>query len=167
MSQVLRFLRILALGMWIGAIVYFAAVVTLGAFSVLPNRDEAGLLVGYTLGGLHLMGLIAAAVFVAASVAMTKSLKAFVEPAVIGVILMAVLTIASQGYVMPKMAVLRTQMVSVEATPGNDPRRVAFDKLHSASVDLEGGVLLLGLAALFLATREKKAVGGERQTPLP
>ncbi|MGA8873647.1 MAG: DUF4149 domain-containing protein [Candidatus Acidiferrales bacterium] len=156
MNQILRFLRVLALGAWIGAIIYFAAVVTQGAFSVLPSQDEAGLLVGFTLGGLHLMGLIAAAIFIAASVAMTKSLKAFVGPAVIGVILMAVLTIASQGYVIPRMNVLRTQMVSIQATPGNDPRRAAFDRLHSASVDLEGAVLLIGLAALFLSTRGKK-----------
>jgi len=156
MSQILRFARVFALGAWIGAIIYFAAVVTQGAFAVLPNRDTAGLLVGYTLGGLHLMGLIAAVVFVAASVAIEKSLRAFIEPAVIGVILMAVLTIASQGYVMPKMAMLRTQMVSVEATPGNDPRRIEFDRLHGMSVDLEVGVLLIGLASLFLATREKQ-----------
>ena len=154
--QILRFVRVFALGAWIGAIIYFAAVVTQGAFAVLPNRDTAGLLVGYTLGGLHLMGLIAAVVFVAASVAIEKSLRAFIEPAVIGVILMAVLTIASQGYVMPKMAMLRTQMVSVEATPGNDPRRIEFDRLHGMSVDLEVGVLLIGLASLFLTTREKQ-----------
>ena len=152
----LRFVRVFALGAWIGAIIYFAAVVTQGAFAVLPNRDTAGLLVGYTLGGLHLMGLISAVIFVAASVAFEKSLRAFIEPAAIGVILMAVLTIASQGYVMPKMAMLRTQMVSVEATPGNDPRRVEFDRLHGMSVDLEVGVLLIGLASLFLATREKQ-----------
>jgi hypothetical protein len=156
MNQILRFLRVLALGAWIGAILYFAAVVTQGAFSVLPSQDEAGLLVGFTLGGLHLMGLIAAAIFILASVALTKSLKVFVEPAVIGVILMAVATIASQDYVIPRMNMLRTQMVSIQATPGNDPRRVEFDRLHRVSVDLEGGVLLLGLAALFLTTRERK-----------
>jgi hypothetical protein len=161
LSQALRFVRVFALGAWLGAIIYFAAVVTQGAFAVLPNRDTAGLLVGFTLGGLHLMGLIAAVVFVAASVGLTKSLRAFVEPAVIGVILMVALTIASQDYVMPRMAVLRTQMVSVEATPGNDPRRVEFDRLHSASVDLEVGVLLIGLAALFLTTRERKTASSD------
>jgi Domain of unknown function (DUF4149) len=156
MNQILRFLRVLALGAWIGAIIYFAAVVTQGAFSVLPSQDEAGLLVGFTLSGLHLMGLIAAAIFILASVAMKKSLKAFVEPAVIGVILMAIATIASQNYVIPRMNVLRTQMVSIQATPGNDPRRAEFDRLHRISVDLEGAVLLIGLASLFLAAREKQ-----------
>jgi hypothetical protein len=166
-NQILRFLRVFALGAWLGAMIYFAAVVTQGAFEVLPTQDLAGQLVGFTLSGLHLMGLIAAIVFILASIGMRRSLAAFVEPAVIGVILMAILTIASQDYVIPRMNVLREQMGSVQATPANDPRRAAFDKLHSASVDLEGGVLLLGLISLFLATRENKAARGERQTPLP
>jgi uncharacterized membrane protein len=161
MNFALRFVRVFALGTWVGAIIYFAAVVAPGAFAVLPNRDEAGLLVGFTLGGLHLLGLIAAVVFVVASVALGKSLRAFIEPAVLGVILMAGLTIASQGYVIPKMAVLRSQMGSVEATPASDPRRAEFDRLHRISARLEGGVLLLGLAALFLAAEGKPVVRHE------
>jgi Domain of unknown function (DUF4149) len=165
MNSFLRFVRVFALGAWAGAIVFFAAVVTRGAFAVLPNRDDAGLLVGFTLSGLHLMGIMAAVLFVAASVAMAKSLRAFIEPAVIGVILMAGLTIASQSYVMPKMAVLRSQMGSVAATPAGDARRIEFDRLHRASVDMEGGVLLIGLAALFLALRERRAVGTNQTMP--
>jgi Domain of unknown function (DUF4149) len=157
MTPILRFVRVLALGAWIGAIIFFAAVVTRGAFAVLANRDEAGLLVGFTLGGLHLMGLIAALIFVIASVAIGKSLRAFIEPAMLIVILMAGLTIASQDYVVPRMNLLRAQMGSVEATPATDPRRAEFDRLHTASVEIEAGVLVAGLIALFLAVREKSA----------
>jgi len=103
------------------------------------------------------MGVIAAAVFVAASVALTKSLRAFVEPAVLGVILMAALTIASQDYVLPRMAVLRSQMGSVDATLASDPRRAEFDKLHGVSVDIEGGVLIIGLISLFMAVRRESS----------
>jgi hypothetical protein len=154
MNHFLRFAKLLALGAWLGAVVYFVAVVTRGAFAVLSTRDEAGLLVGFTLGGLHSMGLIAAAIFVIASIALRKSLRALIEPAVIGVILMAALTAASQYRVMPRMAVLRTEMVSVDATPATDPRRAEFDRLHSISVDLEAAVLLIGLVAMFFASRE-------------
>ncbi len=157
MIPMLRFVKVFALGAWIGAIIYFAAVVTRGAFAVLPNRDQAGLLVGFTLGGLHLMGLIAASVFVIASVAIGKSLRTLIDPAVSLVILMAAFTIASQSYVIPRMNLLRAQMGSVEATPPSDPRRVQFDRLHTASVDIEGGILVAGLIALFLALREKPA----------
>ena len=162
MKSFLQFVRVNALGAWLGAIVYFAAVVTRGAFAVLPSRDEAGLLVGFTLGGLHLMGLIAAVIFIAASVALTKSVRGFAEPAVLGVILMAALTIGSQNYVIPRMAVLRSQMGSVDATPANDPRRAEFDRLHRASVDLEGAMLLIGLVALFLTVRRDRVASASR-----
>jgi len=49
---------------------------------------------------------------------------------------------------------LRKDMVSVQNTPENDPRRVEFNKLHHASVRYEGAVLLLGLAAMVLLVRE-------------
>ncbi|HKV05904.1 MAG TPA: DUF4149 domain-containing protein [Candidatus Acidoferrales bacterium] len=158
MSYSWRFLRVLALGTWVGAIIYFVAVVTRGAFAVLPNRDEAGALVGFTLGGLHWMGAIAAVVFLAASLALGKSVRALAQPPALGVILMVLLTLTSQRIVIPRMAELRSAMVSVEATPANDPRRAEFDTLHGISVDLEGAVLVIGLAALFLATRENRRV---------
>jgi len=153
----LQFVRVVALGGWIGAITYFAAGVTEGAFAVLPSPDDAGLLVGFTLGRLHLMGLVSAAIFIAASLALAKSLTAVFKPAVAGVIVMGLLTIASQYHVLPRMARLRSQMGSVHQTPPSDPRRGEFDRLHKTSVDVEGAVLLVGLIALFLALREDRS----------
>jgi hypothetical protein len=66
---------------------------------------------------------------------------------------MLLLTLASQRIVIPRMDVLRAQVGSIEATPAGDPRRMEFDKLHGFSVDLEGGVLVIGLVALFLTVR--------------
>ncbi|MGD0956221.1 MAG: DUF4149 domain-containing protein [Candidatus Acidiferrales bacterium] len=157
MSQVLRFVRVFALGTWVGAITYFATVVTQGAFAVLPNRDEAGLLVGYTLGGLHHLGVIAAVVYVVATLVLLKREKLNFRLPVIAVLIMLVLTVISQNYVMPRMAVLRSQMGSVDATPSSDSRRAEFDRLHRVSVDLEGSVLVIGLVALFMTVREERS----------
>jgi hypothetical protein len=44
-------------------------------------------------------------------------------------------------------------MVSVDATPRENPLRVEFDRLHQMSVQIESVVLLLGLAGLFLTVR--------------
>ncbi len=154
MRNILRFVRVFALGTWVGSIIYFVAVVTRGAFAVL-TRDQAGLLVGFTLGGLHQLGVIAAAVYLLAALLLGRSLRALVRPAALGVILMLLLTLGSQRIVIPRMDVLRVQMASVDATPTNDPRRAEFDRLHGVSVDLEAGVLLIGLVALFLTTRER------------
>jgi hypothetical protein len=71
----------------------------------------------------------------------------------LGVILMLLLTVVSQTRVTPRLAELRTQMVSVDATPKNNPLRVEFDRLHQTSVRIEVAVLLLGIASLFLTVR--------------
>jgi hypothetical protein len=154
MTHILQFLKILALGTWVGSIIYFSSVVAQGAFAVL-SRDQAGALVGYTLGGLHWMGVIAAVIFLAASLALARSPKALLRPAALGVILMLLLTLASQRTVIPRMDALRARMGSVDATPPSNPARAEFDRLHAISVDLEVAVLVLGLASLFLTAKEK------------
>ncbi|MDE3169074.1 MAG: DUF4149 domain-containing protein [Acidobacteriota bacterium] len=158
MKGFLRFLQMLALGGWIGAIVYFAAVVTAGAFAVLPNRDLAGAVVGYTIGGLHDFGIVAAVIYLLAAIALRRSLAAFARPAAIGVALMLLLTLASQRTVIPRMDALRSRMGSVDATAAINPLRMQFDRLHGISVDLEVAILLIGIAALYLTTREATAV---------
>ena len=153
MNQVLRFLQVFALGTWVGAILYFAAVVTRGAFAVLPDADMAGAVVGFTIKGLHWLGIIAAVVYLAAALGLGRSLRALAQPAALGVILMLVLTLTSQRVVIARMDALRAKMISVATTPRDNPLRLEFDRLHRVSVRLESGVLLIGLAALFLTVR--------------
>ena len=113
MNNFLRFLQVFALGAWVGSILYFSAVVTQGAFRVLPTIDDAGRLVGFTLNGLHWMGVVAAVIYLLAAVALERSAKALAHPAAIGVILMLICTLISQQMVIPRMDVLRLQMGSV------------------------------------------------------
>ena len=157
MNNFLRFLQVFALGAWVGSILYFSAVVTQGAFRVLPTIDDAGRLVGYTLNGLHWMGVVAAVIYLLAAMALERSAKALARPAAIGVILMLVLTLISQQIVIPRMDVLRLQMGSVAATASSNPLRAEFDKLHNYSVYLESAMLLAGIASLFLTVRQQAA----------
>lgn len=156
----------LALGGWIGAIVYFAAVVTVGAFALLPNQDLAGAIVGYTIGGLHDFGIVAAVIYLLAAVLLRRSPKGFATPAAIGVELMLLATLVSQEIVIPRMNVLRARMGSVAATAATNPLRAQFGRLHGVSVDLEVAILLIGLVALFLTVREMVATKPAR-TELP
>ncbi len=153
MISVLRFIQVFALGTWVGSIIYLSFVVAPGAFGVLQSRDQAGLMVGYSLARLHYMGMVAAVLYVAAGLALAPSLKTFAQPAMLGVILMFVLTGISQTRVTPRLAELRTEMVSVDATPKDNPLRVEFDRLHHRSVRIEVLVLLTGVVALFLTLR--------------
>jgi hypothetical protein len=153
MTQILRFLQLFALGSWVGSIVYFSSVVTVGAFRVLADRDQAGALVGYTLRGLHGLGVIAAITYLLAALGLGRSLKALWAPAALGVILMFVLTLVSERIVIARMETLRTEMISVDATAVTNPLRAEFDRLHRVSVRLEGAVLLIGLVAFFLTVQ--------------
>jgi hypothetical protein len=66
---------------------------------------------------------------------------------------MLALTIVSQHVVTSRLAALRTEMGSVDATPRENPLRVEFDKLHRVSVQLEGATLLVGIVTLYLTVR--------------
>ncbi len=153
MNSILRFVQVFALGTWVGSIIYVSFVVAPGAFGVLQSRDQAGLMVGYSLARLHYLGVIAAVLYLMAGLALGQSVKALVQPAMIGVVLMLLLTVVSQTRVTPRLAELRTEMVSVDATPKENPLRVEFDRLHRVSVRIEVVVLVLGIAALFCTVR--------------
>ncbi len=157
MTTTLRFLQIFSLGVWLGSILFFSFVVTQGAFAVLPTKDLAGALVGYTLTRLHLIGIIAGCVYLLATAALEKSIGALASPAALLVFLMIVCTLFSQYGVIARMDVLRAQMGSVEAAAADNPLRVAFDRLHQYSVWLESVVLFSGLAALVFTARQKSS----------
>jgi hypothetical protein len=152
MNSVLRFMQVIALGTWVGSIIYFI-VMTQGIFGVLQSRDQTGLMVGYSLARLHYLGMVAAVLYLVAGLALAQSVKAFLQPAMIGVVLMLALTLVTQTRVLPRLAELRTEMVSVDSTPKDNPLRMEFDRLHKTSVRIEAAVLLIGIAALFLTVR--------------
>jgi hypothetical protein len=57
------------------------------------------------------------------------------------------------------MAALRVQMGSIQATAADNPLLAEFGRLHRISVSLESGVLLAGLAAMYLMVRELASAG--------
>jgi len=153
-AATLRFIQFLSLGCWLGSIIFFI-VLTGGIFSVMPTKDLAGVVVGYSLARLHFLGLVAGCVYLIATALLEKSVGALARPAALLVFVMILCTMASQYGVIARMDSLRAQMGSVEATPAGNPLLVAFDRLHQYSVWLEMVVLFSGLAALFLTARQK------------
>jgi uncharacterized protein DUF4149 len=155
MSNALRTIEFLCLGVWLGGVCLLSFVVAPGAFSILGNRDVAGSMVAYTLGRAHFIGIGAGIIYLVANFLNSSSLPNIARLAAIAVIIMLLLTVFSQFYVMAHLAELRTQMGSVDRTPATDPLRMEFDKLHKWSVWVESAVLLLGIAAVYLTVRAK------------
>lgn len=157
MQTILRSLEFLSLSLWLGADAFLSFVVAPGAFAILGNRDAAGMMVGYSLARLHFAGIFLGFLFLVARLLRTRDFASFTTPAALCVVLMVVLTAASQFTISNRMENLKREMVSVQNTPETDPRRVEFNKLHHVSVRYEGAVLLLALAGMVLLVREAVA----------
>ncbi len=147
---------LLSLVVWIGGILFFAFVVAPTVFRVLPTHQLAGNVVSRSLGLLHGIGLTCGIIFVATSMinsaVVTGSAQPFAARNIL-VILMIVLTLVSMFAVGARMEALKKDMVTIDNVPQDDARRVEFNQLHVWSTRLEGTVLLMGLAVVFLTGR--------------
>ncbi|MGB9432691.1 MAG: DUF4149 domain-containing protein [Candidatus Acidiferrum sp.] len=157
MQTIFRAIEFLSLGLWLGGDAFLSFVVAPGAFSILGNRDAAGMMVGYSLARLHFAGIFLGLLFLVARLLRTRDFASFTTAAALCVVLMVILSAASQFTVSNRMERLKKQMVSVQNTPETDPQRVEFNRLHHLSVTYEGAVLLLGFAGMFLLVREVAA----------
>ncbi len=157
-------LRLLLLAVWLGAAVYFSSVVAPSVFSVLrafqlSNVGEiAGTLVTRTLSVVNVGGFIISLFLLVTAFAFGKGLgkrSFFVELA--SLIVVALSTGAGQWVIAAKMRALRVAMVvPVDQVQIDDPRRVAFNRLHGYSVTtLSIAMIAAIIAFLVIAYRAR------------
>jgi uncharacterized membrane protein len=156
--SLIRFFMLLSLVIWIGGLIFFAFVLAPTVFNpgVLPTRQLAGNVVSRSLGILHWMAIGCGLVFAITSMIDSRVVNGVAEPFAprhLLVYVMIILTLVSLFAISPKMQALRQQMAMIDEVPHNDSRRVEFNRLHEWSTRIEGTVLLLGLAVLFLTAR--------------
>ncbi len=147
---------LLSLVVWVGGLVFFAAVVAPTVFKVLPTHELAGSVVTRSLAALHWMGIVSGIVFAVSSMAYSYATHGAAHPFAVRhllIYLMLALTLASQFGISPKMQALRASMGTIDNVPHDDPRRVEFNRLHVWSTRLEGGVLFAGVVLLLLTAR--------------
>jgi uncharacterized membrane protein len=154
----IRFLMLLSLVVWIGGIVFFAFVMAPALFdpAILPTRQLAGNVVSRTLGVLHWMGIACGIVFALTSMIESRAVVGAAQPFAtrnLLVYLMIILVLVSIFGVAARMEDLKRQMAVIDNIPHDDPRRVEFNRLHVWSTRIEGTVLVLGLAVLYLTAR--------------
>jgi hypothetical protein len=154
--NLLKFLMLLALVLWIGGIVFFGAVTAPTLFAVLPTHDLAGKVVNPSLAKLHWIGLICGVVFLICSMSLSYALRGSAQlfaPRHLAIVLMLCLTLVSQYVVAKKMLQIRDNIGVIDNVSTDDPRRVEFNSLHIWSTRLEGCVLILGLGVLWGTAR--------------
>jgi hypothetical protein len=156
----------LALGLWLGALVFFATVLAPIAFSQLPplfatpaaGIHAAGLIVGGSLVRLHWMGLVCGLIFLVVSVLARAHYRTIIPQAVL-VLVMMLLTAYSQFSIIPRMDTAREAVGgNVAAVASDNPGRQIFDRLHQRSVHVEGLILLCGIVALFATTHGSREI---------
>src|SRR6266849_4811342 len=159
MSTLLRTIEFLGLSLWLGSDAFLSFVVAPGAFRILASRDQAGAMVGVGLWWMHMIGVVCGIAILVARLLRTRTFASLATPAALCIVLMILLTVVSQHAVSPKMAALRVQMGSIQETAADSPLLAEFGRLHRISVSLESGVLLAGLAAMYLMVKDLGTMG--------
>ena len=155
-----RVLRLLTMVVWVGGLIFFAFVVAPVAFTTLASTHEAGLVVGGSLRALHWMGLASAVLFLLASAGELRHNSGLRLASLLAAVMLA-LTAWSQFGILPVMEKDRVAAGGVvgDAAPG-DAARHHFDRLHHLSERVEGAVLLVGLAVVWLLGTQRETVRG-------
>ncbi|HEV2576966.1 MAG TPA: DUF4149 domain-containing protein [Acidobacteriaceae bacterium] len=154
MTTFLRILRLYPLALWVGGEVFFVIVAGI-AFSVLPDKHAAGLVVRSALMDLHRIGIGAAVVYLLATLGLMAMERGGRRIRLIEIILvaaMSLITLYSQLGVIPRMERDRLSIGGdITVASADNPTRLDFDRLHQRSVTLEGSVLIAGLVLIALA----------------
>jgi hypothetical protein len=160
----LAYIRLFLLALWLGAALFFSAIVAPSAFSVLrgyqvPNAGEiAGTLVTRTLSVVNISGFIVslflfAATFVYGRYHVRNSLILRTS-----LIVMAVSTSVGQWVIAAKMRALRIAMiVPIDHVPADDSRRIAFNNLHGYSVAALAVAMIAALIAFMAGGAGREA----------
>lgn len=143
--------EVVLIAAWLGAAVFFSAVVAQAAFAVLPTRTLAGALVGRVLPVLFNTGMVLGALVWAMEAAWGRGWMS--SRAIAAIVALASCAVA-QFVVGGRIEQVRAAIGGpIDALAVDDARRVAFGRLHAFSVGWLGVGIIASLVALVLAMR--------------
>ena len=163
-----RILRLLALAVWLGGIVFFGAVVAPGAAHIFGTTEKFADFIGHSILMLHAIGLWCGIVML---VALRMLYKRAYQPIAQGclMLLMIVLTFVSNKMIVLPME--HDRMLAggnISILLNGSPLREDFDARHAWSTRVEGTILFAGIALAVLigfegGLRERIATGPPRK----
>jgi len=164
MNAFIKQVRLLLLGVWIGAAIFFGAAVAPALFGVLrgaglTNADElAGSIVSRLLAVVNKGGFEIALFLLITGWFVNRSRSRLAQYAeMISIAIMAIMASINQWVIAARMLDLRRSMGgAIDRVTPADPRRIAFDSMHRYSVMLMTIALIAGLVAFALASRREK-----------
>lgn len=148
-------LRILLIAMWLGAALFFSAIVAPGAFAVLrsyhlSNANEiAGAVVNRSLTAINVSGVVISLLLLLSVFLGLRQYRSRTFLAeVISLLVMLAATGVSHWVISAKLHALRLGLVlPIDQLSASDPRRISFNSLHSYSVKALGIAMIAALVA--------------------
>ena len=141
-----------AVALWLGAAGFFSVAVAPAVFAVVPTRTLAGAVVGQLLPAIYYSGITTGVVLIGVDLAIRREWQ-WGGREIAGLVMIAACSIA-QLYIGPRIERLRAEIGGpLESLAVDDARRVAFGRLHGASVAWLGAAMLAAVVALVLAAR--------------
>src|SRR5215208_5506277 len=150
--------QLATLAIWLGAAAFFSAAVAPALFSVLPSRTLAGEVVGRLLPAVFYSGILVGLLVIATELRLKGewSWRGRESAAAVMVAACAV----AQLIIAPRIERVRSEIGGpIEILSVQDPRRVAFGRLHGASVAWLGVAMLAAIVASILAARALQTQG--------
>ncbi len=140
------FVYLLALGCWLGAMVFFSFITAPILFTRLPVA-EAGKVVAGIFPRYYALGSILGAIALALAVyfAAARDARGWWSGAAIALAIALTLTLYAGFVVRPQIDAIRSV---AEAEHPDPAQKAEFDRLHRLSVVLNGAMMLLDFAAL-------------------
>lgn len=145
-------IEIALLAFWLGAGAIFGAVVAPSLFAVLPTRTLAGAVVGRVLPTIFYSGIVIAVAVIVLEWRVHREWRWTGPESPVAVIALA--CAAAQWWVGPRIEQVRQAIAGpVDALPAEDPRRIAFGRLHGESIAWLGLAMVAAAIALVLVGR--------------
>ncbi len=159
MNSIVRYLRLLLLGVWLGAAIFFGTAVAPALFNVLrgaglANANElAGSIVTRLLAVINKGGFeIGLFLFVTAFFVSRNQGRLARAVEMISLAIMAIMTGVSYWIISARMLALRALMrVPIDQVAPADPLRIRFDALHRYSVAAMGVAVVCALLAFVMS----------------
>ena len=155
-------IRLLLIGIWLGAAVFFSFAIAPSAFAVLPSRELAGAIVSRSLTIVNIGGLVIGLVLLASSFVASAGANRFMLWTERFLLLLLTAACAVGQFVIALwLTFVKAQMVKpINEIALDDPLRIQFNNLHEYSVWVLVAAMLATLIAFFLVAvkSDKKIV---------
>ena len=162
--KAINYVRLVLLGMWLGAALYFSAIVAPSAFAVLRSYQSfnageiAGAIVNRNLAVINMSGFVIGVILLITGLIRFRKvpLPAFMIE-MISVTALGLATAIGNWIIAAELRALRlTLQAPIDQLTVTDPRRISFDKLHAYSVKALSVAMiaaLLGIVMIALRAR--------------